>query len=268
MEILNINKLGENKFLVKLPSYNNYLVDGSVVSGNSRFVEVEDIYNIRIVTNNTIICRYENSEGKIMSVKEYEKHTNDLIKEISLELSDSPEKDEMNFKLSQIKKYYKPIKRTIQELSEPIIVEIKEKVKYYKGNKYIENTFINNSNDNFMYTYNRLKFYLDTVEKMYENLKKEYNITEKTKFDFRKNKIEFWKINGDYLFSSDGQQKSFRDCEPEKLLEKFENDKKQIKEMVKSVFHKKYKVYVSKIELLKLLNDGKIKEVKKIIENS
>lgn len=175
---------------------------------------VESFDNIRRVTSNNIIERYENSNGDIISKGDLEDKLTELKRLHCEEEEDYNEhwtNLEAEYEYKKLKRDYQPIYRTVYTLSNPIPMEIIGDFTLNTGNPYIKSRFVNHNIISDMYTYERnlaimnkiedtLKRY--GVEKVDDSKKNEKTYSYGNYIDI-KNKLRYIKLGGSYVYNSD-----------------------------------------------------------------
>lgn len=179
MDIVNIEDI--NVKYAELPK-GNYLIDGEVVLIDSYYntkVKVKDIDNIRYIRDNIIVTKYI-KDDKEMSIEEYETKKQDLLKHRIYDEYDDYKWDDLESEYEYKKSitYWKPVYKTVQEISEPIKVKEIKTITYDTQNKFIKNAFLNGSDDEVdLYIYNRPSARKSIV----------YNIFKELGFEFKGN---------------------------------------------------------------------------------
>lgn len=249
-----------------------YLIDDEVVvvdGGyyNKKAVSVKNFNNIRIVSQNTYIEKYTDGIN-FKTVEEYQVDRDNLLK--TRKYIDDDEykwetlEDEYVYK--KFMQVWQPLKKTVQEVSEPIIVGVKA-TKYETGNKYIESCFLNGSDKDLnLFIYDRPRALLDTVAECFTELGmvydegKSYGATEGKKIwsNSTHSCIRYVVAFGTYIFGNEWDIRNLPKGTLEDMISKYESDKKTLR----SIIIGKYNKHFGKInqgifdfdELLKKLN--------------
>lgn len=254
-----INFKDKNIKFVLLDSYTTYLIDGEIVKTEGSYkgnniAGVKNIDDIRLVTNTTITTGYTDGEN-IISIENYEAELNKLAskgefdEDFRLEFKDID--DEYNYKRFKLK--YNPIKKEIQEISDPIKVQIVDVV-YDTGNPYIKNTFLNGRGTKYeLYTYDREKAWIGIVSDCFKELEMvfsgdcNYSQTNNKKIwgNSTHNCIRYVTAFGTYVFGDEFKSPFNSVGTLTDMIKEYEKDKDRIEEIIK----RKYKKHFNNISL-------------------
>ena len=129
---------------------------------------------IRKITENRYIKEYVCGDKK-MSIKEYEEQKTKLLSKVTYDDFDEHwETLEDEFAYRKFNQLWTPIYTVEQELSEPLLVQIK-KIKFDTGNKYITNSFLNGEDQDLtLFTYDQHSAWLGIVHECFKELEMEY----------------------------------------------------------------------------------------------
>lgn len=249
-----------------------YEIDGEIIEVEGGYydkksVGVKSFDNIKIVSQNTYIEKYTNGEI-YKSVEEYETEKLNLLTKRKYLYEDEYEWESLEDEYAYRKfiQVWQPIKKTIQEISKPIVVGVKT-TKYETGNKYIESCFLNGINKDFnLFIYDRPRAVLDMVSECFTELgmifeeNKDYNVTGGKKIwsNSTHSCIRYVVAFGTYIFDDGWDIRNSPKGTLEDMTSKYESDRKTLR----SIIINKYNKHFGKIdqgifdfdELLKKLN--------------
>lgn len=239
IKAVNVEDLGI--MLADLPS-GTYLIDGEIVSQsgyNLKRVQVKDVNNIRIVTQTKFLSHYEDADGNRLTRDEF----NDSVKELTKNaicnegyyFAQEFIDDEYVFKKFKIK--WNAIYKTVQELSDPILVEVAV-TKYKTGNPFVQPMFFTGESDDLkLFSYNQPSARLKIVEEYMTKLgftfagdKNNYDIT-KEWCNSTHSVIKYVKAFGGYVF--DGwDSKYIPKGTMSDMIDTYNKDKKAIEKII------------------------------------
>ena len=237
-QIINLNDIGI-KYII-LRDSGTYLIDGKVINksyGDNKEVAVQNVDDIRLVTNIRIIEKYVNAFEE-MTVDEYKANILELNREYFEDCD-----EEYVYKC--FIRDWKPIYREEQRISEPIKVEIVESC-YKPENKYISNCFFNGTDLNIcLFKYDRPTALLDIVKKCFEKVGMEYvrggnykdTMNQKIWTNSEHSCIEYVQAFGTYIFSN-----LYKNTKPltgtlKDMEDRYNNDYKAIKSIITSKYN-------------------------------
>lgn len=249
----------------------NYLIDGKLISVddyNKKRVKVKDLNNIRKVNNNIVIDYYLNQEDDSrITVSEYE----DKLKELNSHRTykgDWDENGEWNsledeYNYRKFKLVWKQITKTVQSISEPILVE-EVKTIYDTGNKFIKNAFLNGNSQCDLFIYLRKDAWLHIVKECFDELKMEYFddcgylATKNRKIwgNSTHSGIKYVVAFGEYIFDDRFKEPSNLKGTLEDMRNTYKKDRESIRKIIKTKYNKRFgKINENKINFNQLLND-------------
>lgn len=254
-EVIAVNLEDLNKTYVNLKS-GTYLIDGEVVSVssyNKEKIAVDNIEDIRLVSNTSVDSHYENSGGECMKVEAYNDTIEKLLKNAIYDEYDgyyfSSEFLDDEYKYKKFKRDWKLIKRNVQLISDPIKVEV-VKTKYDSGNPFIRNLLKHDKQDNkkILCIYDRPSAVLKILEEYMEKLGFTF-VGDKNNYKYDSewsnsthSGICYARAFGNYLFgsksaysSTSGRSGTLEDC-----LKWYKQDKKAIEGTVHRQYMEKF----------------------------
>ncbi|MBS4893744.1 MAG: hypothetical protein KHZ90_08215 [Veillonella parvula] len=233
---------------------NTYLIDNELVQvesyRNNNRVAVKDINNIRIVKENVIITGYSDGNETI-DCNEYDYRRNKLLENANWDEYDEcytfEDLDE-EFNYRKFIRNFKQITKCIQEISDPIKVEV-EKTTYDTGNKYIKSMFLNGeSKRNNLFVYDRESSWIGIVNDCFKELGMEYigdcgyNSTNNKKVWGNSNHscIRYVTAFGSYIFGDEFSTPYKPKGTLEDMLNLYERDKAKIEKIIKTKYNKHF----------------------------
>lgn len=216
-----------------------YLVDGNlvVVSYGKQDVAVVDDKNIRKITNNRIIERYNNGESDI-SVEDYNLKREILLSKL---VDDEWETLDDEFAYRKFMSSWQAIYKEVQELGDPLIVKYIN-AKYDTGNKFISNAYLSgiDRKEKSLYTYNQSSAWIEIVNECFTELKMEnkgdcrYNSTSNKKIWGNSNHscIRYVVAFGSYVFNDAFSSPRMITGKLKDMQEHYELDRKNIRSII------------------------------------
>ena len=245
----------ENINIVNLP-YGVFEVDGQVVSNtsynsynNQIKISAKDVNNIRKITTEKILVKYQDSEGFDLDVVEYENIRLHLLSKSSYN-EDTEEYDwqtlEDEFAYRKFAQKWNPIYKEVLTYSDPLLVD-KSSIKLDTGNPFITSGFSTCQADATVYTYSRSGAVAHLLEKKFESLGMEfkgninYGATEGKKVwgNSPHSGLEYVTAFGKYIIGKDmvkRTQGSFNGT-LEKLQKMYEEDKEWIENHIQALYN-------------------------------
>lgn len=232
-----------------------YLIDDEIVNVNGynkQKVPVKNINDIRIVTANRFISYYMNEDEKIIKPSEYKEQKDVLLSKSKYDDEydeatwDSLE-DEFAYK--KFLQNWKPIYKTVQEISDPIKVEV-VKSKITSKHKYIKNMFsLGNSEDVDLFVYDRYSACLNIVRDKFESLGMKYaenihrnsTIHKKIWSNSTHSCIEYVIAFGTYIFDGTWDIKYSPRGTFEDLEAQYNKDKKILEDIIQTKYNFHFK---------------------------
>lgn len=227
MQVTELKDLG-----LKMTELNQgkYLVDGEVLILNSK-TKVPFKEEIRIITESRVISHYVNGDGEV-ATKDYNNFVESFLKhgdDLTLE---------MEFELNKFRRDNQPVYKTIQTISEPILVTSVKETVVDTGNPYIISYF-SLGKESELFTYNRPKLWFDTTLNVLNSL----GVSFKSDANYVETKTsKIWSCSsnrrvssivafGKYIYSHEG------DITPlngrlEGMVEKYEEDVKYLTDLL------------------------------------
>jgi hypothetical protein len=185
MNKLKVDKveLNDEEFFnqVRITESGKYLIDGEIVEVDyhEKKFPVKNINNIKKITLTTYIRYYTNreDENKILTIDEYNNKKQELLlKSEYIEDQYDSENDyrkwntiEDEFEYKKFIRDWIPVKNTIQEISEPIKVEVIEH-NIKNDNPFIQNYFLNGKDKFNVYQYNRISAVKNIIRNKFKKL--------------------------------------------------------------------------------------------------
>lgn len=248
-----------------------YLIDGNVVSVDSYYkerVKVKNEKDVRMINKNTIIDHYLNSENGIkITESEYSEKIRELYdKKVYADEYDEDgtwETLEDEFAYRKFKTIWKPIRKDVQVLSEPLLVEVEKNI-YNTNNKFIVNGFLNGDSDTDLYVYKRESALKNIVRECFKELKMafesncHYAETSKRKIWGMPEHggIRYVVAFGEYVFGDEFKNVCSIRGTLEDMKSKYEHDKNSIRKVIKTKYVTKFgEIDEDKVDFKQMLKD-------------
>jgi hypothetical protein len=217
-----------------------------------------------LISLNTYIEKYTDG-ANFKTVEEYQTDRDNLLSKRTYLYDDEDKwetlEDEYSYK--KFVQVWQPIKKTIQEISKPIIVGI-QTTKYETGNKYIESCFFNGADKDLnLFIYNRPRALLDIVTECFTELGmifeegKSFGTTEGRKIwsNSTHSCIRYVVAFGTYIFGDGWDIRNSPKGTLEDMISKYEVDKKTLRSIIIGKYNKHFgKIDQGTFEFDKLLN--------------
>lgn len=235
-----------------------YLIDGEVINNDGygdKWVGVKDTKNIKMVDTTRFISYYENPNGDRLTKEEYDEMVRVLL--VPSYYDDEDEsvvfpKDQLDaeYDYKKFKRDWVAIYKTVQEVSEPLLVET-QKTKYNTGNKHITSFFFNNGGSDLnLFSYNRISAYFSIVTDYMTKLGFVFG-GDKNNYDINKewcnsthSGIRYAKAFGSYLFSDKYDVKFSQKGTLADMIKLYNEDKAEIE----AIIHGKYVEKFGKVD--------------------
>lgn len=254
-EILGVNLQDINTQFVILHN-GKYLIDNKVIDINNKSqIKVNDVNNIRRITDNVVISYYQDANHNTLSIEEYNNNikilTQNAIKNYDNIFNFKDIDDEYAYKKFITK--WQPIKTFTQTLSEPLLVEVIY-TKLHTGNPYIVPAIINdftniNKSKIHLCTYNRPAACLSIVNNYMDKLgfkfvnDNNYNVQSEWT-NSQHSCIKYVKAFGKYIFDHNWDIKYNYTDTLDLCLDKYNYDKSNIEKII-------YEAYIIKFGYIK-----------------
>lgn len=221
-----------------------YLIDGEPLEVKQYKEKVPFKETIQTVTTRNVISSYSDGENTI-SLQEYIDRKTELESKQRIiddeYIWDSLE-DEFTFR--KFKQLWQPIYKTIQEVSEPLIVSEDTEIVCDTGNPYITSYFAQRNQEIDLFTYNRQAACLNTVREVFTelgmdfkgNLSYEETKSEKIWGNSTHSVIRYVTAFGRYIFNDSWDVKN-TNGRLEYLKALYEEDVKEITDIIKTGYN-------------------------------
>lgn len=248
-----------------------YLIDGKLITVDDykkTRVKVKNPNDVRIVSKNVVIDYYLNQEDNSkMTISEYDEKIKELYSHRTYENEWDEDgkwntlEDEYNYR--KFKLTWKQITKTIQSISDPILVE-EVKTTYDTGNKFIKNAYLNGDSDHDLYIYFRSDAWLNIVRECFRELKMEffddcgYNATKNRKIwgNSTHSCIRYVVAFGGYVFDDKFKEPSNLRGTLEDMRATYEKDRNSIRKIIKIKYNKTFgKIDENEVNFKQLLED-------------
>ena len=231
-----------------------YLIDGEVISNDGygdKWVGVKDVKNIRMVDVTRFITHYENPNGDKMAKDEYDEMVRVLL--VPSYYDDEDEsiafpKDQLDaeYDYKKFKRDWVAIYKTVQEVSEPLLVET-QKTRYNTGNKHITSFFFNSGGSDLnLFSYSRASAYKSIVTDYMTKLGFVFS-GDKNNYDINKewcnsthSGIRYAKAFGSYLFSDKYDVKFAQKGTLADMIKLYNEDKVDIEAVIYGKYVEKF----------------------------
>lgn len=228
----------------------SYLIDGKLKVINNGYsskkkISVKNIDDIRIVKNTELKSHYENGNGDKLSIQDFIDKKSNLL-ENSIDGEDgyyfSAEFLDDEYKYKKFVRDWNLIKRPVQQISDPIYVEI-VKTKYDTGNPHIRNLLeCDVDNISMLCIYDRpeaifsiVKDYMTSIGVSFVGDKNHYNLRSEWS-NSKHSGIRYAKAFGSYLFGNEWEIRANKKGTLEDCLKWYNEDKEKLENIIHRQF--------------------------------